>query len=109
MTTSEGARAMNEEGELERALARLNERAWGVAMGLLLGLGLLIATLFLVIKGGQNVGAHLGLLGIFLPGYRVSVLGSLIGFVYAFVIGYAFGRMIGLIYNWLSVPSRKAS
>jgi hypothetical protein len=109
MTTSSGARAMTEEGELERALARLNERAWGIAMGLLLGLGLLIATLFLVIKGGQNVGAHLGLLGIFLPGYRVSVLGSLIGFMYAFVIGYAFGRMIGLIYNWLSVPSRKVS
>ena len=56
------------------------------------------------IKGGENVGAHLGLLGIFLPGYSVTVAGSLIGFVYAFVIGYAFGRIIGLIYNWLSRP-----
>lgn len=95
---------MDEQDELERTLARLNERAWGVAMGLLLGLGLLIATLILVIKGGENVGAHLGLLGIFLPGYRVTVSGALIGFVYAFVIGYAFGRIIGTIYNWLSRP-----
>jgi len=108
MTPADGVLSMNEESELERALARLNERAWGVAMGLLLGLGLLVATLFLVIKGGENVGAHLGLLGIFLPGYSVTVVGSLVGFVYAFVIGYAFGRIIGLIYNWLSVPSRKA-
>jgi hypothetical protein len=104
MTTSPGARIMNEEGELQRVLARLNERAWGIAMGLLFGLGLLIATLFLVIKGGPDVGAHLGLLGVFLPGYRVSVVGSMIGFVYAFVIGYAFGRLIGVIYNWLSAP-----
>jgi len=104
MTASPGTHGMNEEGELRRALARLNERAWGVAMGLLLGLGLLVATLFLIIKGGENVGAHLGLLGVFLPGYSVTVAGSLIGFVYAFVIGYAFGRIIGLIYNWLSRP-----
>lgn len=95
---------MSEEGELERALARLNERAWGVAMGLLLGIGLLTATLILVLKGGPNVGAHLGVLGIFLPGYRVSVVGAFIGFIYAFVIGYAFGRVIGAIYNRLSAP-----
>jgi hypothetical protein len=104
MMTSPGARATSEQGELERALARLNERAWGVAVGLLLGFGLLIATLLLVLKGGPDVGAHLGLLGVFLPGYRVSVVGSLIGFVYAFVIGYAFGRLIGVIYNRLATP-----
>lgn len=95
---------MSVEGDLERTLARLNERAWGVAMGLLLGLGLLSATLFLVLKGGRNVGAHLGLLSVFFPGYRVSIFGAFVGFVYAFVIGYAFGRIIGLIYNWLSAP-----
>ena len=85
--------------ELARTLARIDGRAWGIAMGLVSGLGLFAATIFLVAKGGPVVGPHLQLLGIFLPGYRVSVGGSLLGFVYAFVIGYALGRLLGIVYN----------
>jgi hypothetical protein len=47
------------------------------------------------------VGPHLGLLGIFFPGYRVTFAGSLIGFVYAFVVGYGFGRTVSVVYNRL--------
>ncbi len=92
----------DELSELNRAIRRLNERAWGVAMGLLLGVGLFVATNILLIKGGENVGQHLGLLGVYFPGYRVTFVGSLIGFVYAFVLGYALGRLIGFIYNRLA-------
>ena len=88
-----------EEVALQRAMLRLNGRAWGIAVGLLLGLGLFVATNILVLKGGPEVGPHLGLLGIYLPGYRVTFLGSLIGFIYLFVIGYAIGRLIGMVYN----------
>jgi len=94
------------EPELQRAIARLNARAWGIAMGLLLGFGLFIATNILVLKGGEQVGPHLSLLGVYFPGYRVTFLGSLIGFVYAFVLGYALGRLIGAIYNFLVRPAR---
>jgi len=93
------------EPELQRAIARLNARAWGVAMGLLLGFGLFIATNILVLKGGPEVGPHLSLLSVYFPGYRVTFLGSLIGFVYAFVLGYALGRLIGTIYNFLVRPA----
>lgn len=86
---------------VQRALRRLNARAWGISLGLLLGLGLMSATLFLVIKGGPNVGQHLGLLGNYFPGYRVTVAGAFVGFVYAFVIGYAGGRVVGIVYNRL--------
>lgn len=86
---------------VQRALRRLNERAWGISLGLLLGLGLMSATLFLVIKGGQGVGQHLALLGNYFPGYRVTVAGAFVGFVYAFVLGYAMGRVVGTIYNRL--------
>jgi hypothetical protein len=86
---------------LQVAIQRLNARAWGIAMGLLLGTGLFLATIFLVVKGGPQVGQHLGLLGTYLPGYRVTVAGSIIGFVYMFVIGYGLGRVIGSLYNWL--------
>ncbi len=86
---------------LQGALARLNARAWGIAIGLLLGGGLFLATIVLVLEGGPDVGRHLGLLRAYFPGYTVSVLGSLIGFVYGFVLGYAIGRVIGSVYNRL--------
>jgi len=87
--------------ELHRAIQRLNARAWGIALALLSGFGIFIATNVLVLKGGPNVGQHLGLLGQYFPGYRVTFLGSIIGFVYFFVLGYVLGRLIGLVYNRL--------
>ena len=89
------------EQQLERALQRLNARAWGIAMGLLAGTALFLATMVLVVKGGENQGQHLQLLRVFFPGYSVSFLGSFVGFIYAFVVGYATGRLIGLVYNSL--------
>lgn len=86
----------------KQTLLRLNARAWGIAVGLLLGSGLFLATLVLLLKGGEAVGAHLGLLGHLLPGYSVSVGGAFIGFGYLFVTGYAIGRTIGAVYNALA-------
>jgi len=91
----------DEDETIKHALLRLNARAWGIGMGFLLAVVLFLATNVLVLRGGQNVGQHLGLLSIYLPGYSVSFIGSLIGFVYAFVGGYALGRIIGGVYNRL--------
>jgi len=97
MTTSD-----REAGEeMERLLLRLNARAWGIATGLVFGMILFFATNFLVMRGGENAGQHLRLLRVFFPGYTVTFLGSLVGFVYAFVVGYALGRLIGFVYNRL--------
>jgi len=93
---------MNQEADLTRAIQRLNERAWAFASGLLLAGGLFVATNVLVLRGGPNQGQHLELLSVYFPGYRVTFLGSLIGFVYAFVIGYALGRLVGFVYNRLA-------
>lgn len=93
--------ARSQEHELQTALLRLNARAWGIALGLLLGGGLFVATNILVLKGGRNVGQHLALLSVFLPGYRVTFFGSVIGFIYLFVIGYILGRLVGVVYNRL--------
>jgi hypothetical protein len=86
---------------LKSALERASQQGWGVAIGALCGFGLFIATIWLVIKGGSNPGPHLGLLAIYFPGYSVTFLGSVIGFVYAFVGGYAVGRTIATVYNRL--------
>ena len=87
---------------VQASLMRLNARAWGISTGLLLGGGLFFATVFLVLRGGPTVGQHLSMLRVFFPGYSVTWLGAFVGFVYAFVIGYALGRIIGSVYNRLA-------
>lgn len=92
---------LEEERALRQTILRASEQGWGIAMGLLFGTGLFLATIILVLKGGPNPGPHLGLLRIYFPGYSVTWIGSFIGFVYAFVVGYAIGRTIATIYNRL--------
>jgi hypothetical protein len=88
-----------EEEALEKAVVRLNAKLMGIVVGFLAGLGLFLATMILVLKGGPDVGAHLGLLSQFFPGYRVTFLGSFVGFFYAFVVGFVIGSVLGAVYN----------
>ena len=85
---------MTETDPVKHALRRVASQAWGIALGGILGLSLFSATIVLVIRGGEDVGRHLGRLGIVLPGYDVTVGGALLGLVYGFVIGYALGRLL---------------
>jgi hypothetical protein len=78
----------------------LNATVQGVVTGLLAGLVVFVATNWLVLKGGKVVGPHLALLGQFFWGYRVTFLGSLVGFAYAFALGYAVGYLVARIYNF---------
>lgn len=94
-----GSGPLEDERELHGALLRMNARAWGIAVGLLMGGAIFVATNFLILKGGENVGQHLMLLAVYFPGYRVTFLGSIVGFIYLFVIGYILGRLVGTVYN----------
>ena len=60
------------EEAVKATVLRLNARAWGISFGLVLGGGLFLATIVLVLRGGAQVGQHLGMLSVFLPGYRVT-------------------------------------
>ena len=97
---------IDEEKKLEEIiltrLVRLNAKIHGLVTGIVLGLGLLIATNWLVLKGGKSVGRHLSLLSQFFIGYRVSFLGSLIGFLYGFICGFIVGYSIAWMYNWIA-------
>jgi hypothetical protein len=88
-----------EEEQLEKAVVVLNAKLLGIVLGFLLGLGLFVATNFLVLKGGENVGAHLGLLSQFFPGYSVTFVGSIVGFLYSFAVGFVVGATLGVVYN----------
>jgi hypothetical protein len=93
------------EKELEEVvltrLLRLNATVQGVVTGLVAGFVVFIATNWLVLKGGRVVGPHLSLLGQYFIGYEVTFVGSLIGFVYAFVCGFAGGYLVARMYNWI--------
>lgn len=84
---------------IKKSLVHFSEQGWGLAFGSVSAVGLFVATIWLVLRGGINVGEHLNLLGVYLPGYSVSFGGAVIGFVYAFVIGYGAGRTIATVYN----------
>jgi len=92
-------RIAEEERLIERVVVRLNATLTGVVIGILCGAGILLATLWLVIKGGPQPGAHLILLSQYFPGYTVTIVGSFIGFMYGFVIGFLCGAFLGLVYN----------
>jgi hypothetical protein len=92
--------------KLFKGVLRLNSKVIGLVLGLIMGLLIFIATNWLVIKGGHIapsgeyvVGPHLQLLSQFFIGYKVSFLGSIIGFFYGFVLGTLCGSAIGWIYN----------
>lgn len=82
-------------------LLRLNAVVHGVVTGLVAGIGIFIATNWLVLKGGEVVGPHLGLLGQFFIGYDVSFAGSLIGLIYGFAVGFFIGFGVARMYNWI--------
>jgi hypothetical protein len=82
-------------------LLRLNAAVQGIVTGIVAGLGLFIATNWLVLKGGRVVGPHLALLSQFFIGYRVTFVGSLIGFVYGFACGFIGGYLVACLYNWI--------
>src|SRR5216684_6979657 len=86
---------------LSRAL-RLNATVQGIVTGMVAGLGIFVATNWLVLKGGPVVGPHLALLGQFFIGYRVTFVGSLIGFAYGFALGFVVAYGVARVYNWLA-------
>jgi hypothetical protein len=80
-------------------LLRLNAMVQGIVTGLICGLTIFIATNWLILKGGEVVGPHLGLLGQFFIGYRVTFVGSLVGLAYGFAGGWLIGYCMASIYN----------
>jgi hypothetical protein len=95
----------NEE-KLLRGVLRLNTKVMGLVLGIVMGFVIFIGTNWLLIKGGHItpdgkyvVGPHLQLLSQFFIGYKVSFLGSIIGFFYGFALGTLCGSAIGWIYN----------
>jgi hypothetical protein len=85
-----------------RAIARLRAGVVAIVTGMVGGVALLAATLWLVVKGGPNVGQHLGLIRSYYPGYSVTWTGAFVGFVYGAVTGAILGWCVAWLYNVLA-------
>ena len=91
-------------------IVRLNATIQGIVTGLVVGLGIFIATNWLLLKGGTPIGPHLALLGQYFIGYRVTFVGSFIGLAYGFATGFIGGYAVARIYNWfVDIKSAKQS
>lgn len=75
---------------------RLDGRALGLAGGILWAFCLTFMTVWVMIFGG---GGHLVMLERFYWGYDVTLVGALIGAVYAFIDGFLCGWILALLYN----------
>ena len=84
---------------LARTFARLDKLAFGIALGSVSGLLVSLATMWLVVKGGDVVGPNLSLLGQYFLGYTMTVKGAFIGFGYAFVWGFLLGWSFAYLRN----------
>jgi hypothetical protein len=86
---------------IRRSFTRLDPVAFGAATGAASGLGLFVATAWLLIKGpaGGDVGAHLGALAEVFPGYKATWGGAAIGFVYAATAGFVLGYVVARTRN----------
>jgi hypothetical protein len=90
---------VNEQALIRAAVARLRAGILAIVCGLLAGTGLFLATVWLVLQGGEVVGPHLGLLRYYLPGYSVTWTGAFVGFIYGVLLGALVGGLTGWIYN----------
>jgi hypothetical protein len=92
---------ISEEEQIRKSVVRLNGHILGFVLAVIGALIIFIATNWLVLKGGEVVGPHMGLIDQFLIGYSVTFTGSIIGAAYAFVIGYISGLFVAAVYNWV--------
>ena len=92
--------------ELAGGIIRLSGIILGLVLGVMTGLFVFVASIWLVLKGGEQVGPHLALLGQFFLGYSVSFPGSLVGLAYGSALGFVAGWSIAWLYNWVAFRSR---
>ena len=83
---------------LLHATVKWNTLLFAGICGLMGALTLLIMTYVSLNRGLPDPGHYLNLLGVFLPGYRVSVGGAWIGFLWGGLVGAVSGAIIYRIY-----------
>ena len=90
----------SEDTVIEVAFAKIDPLALGVAVGVVSGLGVFMASAILLLKGGPVVGPRLSLLGNYFFGYDITWGGAFLGLLEAGVVGFAVGSLAAGLRNW---------
>ncbi len=77
---------------------KLNAKAFALTCGLLWGIAVFIATIWLLIIGAS--GKTISLLSAFYFGYQFSIVGAFVGLVWGFVDGAIGGLIFAFVYNF---------
>ncbi len=75
---------------------KLSAKGLGLSLGILWGLSVFLATLWIIWRGG---GATLQKLSQFYLGYSVTLGGAIVGLIWGFVDGLIVGALIAVLYN----------
>ncbi len=84
---------------VREAFARFDPVALGTAVGSIAGVGLFLATLVLLLRGGKVVGPMLSLLGNYIIGYKVTWAGAFVGLFETAIFGFVFGYLLAQVIN----------
>lgn len=76
--------------------------ALGLSLGVTAAAALIIATLSVDLSGNSDAMRGIELLGQYLPGFRIGLLGSLLGAVEVFVLVFVAANVLAWIYNKLA-------
>lgn len=75
---------------------KLDQKAMGLALGIVLGVAVFGATIWVFVRGG---GYHVALLKQFYIGYSISIGGAFVGLIYGFIDGFIAGWLLAWLYN----------
>ncbi len=92
------------EDVLATAFARYDSLALGLAVAIVSGVGLFLATAWVLLRAERDSAEMLALIGQYLLGYEVSWGGAVLGFIgaglFGFVVGFGVGWLVNLIIGW---------
>ncbi len=98
--------SVEEQTIIRRAVVRMRARIMGVVFAMVAGLGVWVATAWLLVRGGTNVGEHLVLLRNYMPAFSVTWPGAFVGLFWGAVFGAVVGWVFARVYN--QVVERRA-
>ena len=79
---------------------KLDTKAFALASGLIIGLGLFLITWFIIALDGAS--GEITVISRVYRGYNISPLGSLIGLIWGFCDGFIGGAVFAWLYNSLA-------
>ncbi len=93
-----------EEGMISERLlittfSRMDKLGFATAVGLVPALIVFLATIILVLKGGDVIGPNMQLLSEYFQGYTVTIKGAFIGMVHSFLWAFFFGWLFAYFRN----------